>query len=332
MGVINQGAAKRAVEIMEDIYKRYLINNLYPSPYEDNGFINFEQVQSQRYIKKLYETYENVSYRIDELDFSEISKSIESIWKSKMIFTKSEYLKIKKKLDKKVSQIILKSKSMLMGNEFKESYYLKAVNDLGRIEEENIDAFRRLLNANCTLTEEDLIPRIVIDVPMPISYINENLIRELSVKDGRTVLISSHQLQQIQQVCDRVGIYVQGSLIACGTLAELEAQIQKNGTYLLEVDVEPCDDQILGMLAAQQGILKIEKEGRRFMITSKKDIRPQLTQFLGENGYTVMHLHQRGGDLDEIYRRYFEKAGQSDESNKSETNKKHGWKRKSGSN
>ena len=159
-----------------------------------------------------------------------------------------------------------------------------------------------------------------------------NLIRELSVKDGRTVLISSHQLQQIQQVCDRVGIYVQGSLIACGTLAELEAQIQKNGTYLLEADVEPCDDQILGMLSAQQGILKIEKEGRRFMITSKKDIRPQLTKFLGEHDYTVMHLHQRGGDLDEIYRRYFEKAGQNDESNESKTKKKYSWKHKSGSN
>lgn len=156
-----------------------------------------------------------------------------------------------------------------------------------------------------------------------------NIIRDLSVKDGRTVLISSHQLQQIQQVCDRVGIYVEGSLIACGTLAELEAQIQKNGTYLLEVDVEPCDDQILGMLANQDGILEIAKEGRRFMITSKKDIRPQLTKFLGEHDYTVMHLHQRGGDLDEIYRRYFEKAGQSDESNKSETKRKHGWKRKS---
>ena len=156
-----------------------------------------------------------------------------------------------------------------------------------------------------------------------------NIIRDLSVKDGRTVLISSHQLQQIQQVCDRVGIYVEGSLMACGTLAELEAQIQKNGTYLLEVDVEPCDDQILGMLANQDGILGIAKEGRRFMITSKKDIRPQLTKFLGEHDYTVMHLHQRGGDLDEIYRRYFEKAGQSDESNKSETKRKHGWKRKS---
>ena len=123
-----------------------------------------------------------------------------------------------------------------------------------------------------------------------------NIIRDLSVKDGRTVLISSHQLQQIQQVCDRVGIYVEGTLVACGTLAELEAHIQKNGTYLLEVDVEPCDDQILGMLAGQDGILGIAKEGRRFMITSKKDIRPQLTKFLGEHDYTVMHLHQRGGD------------------------------------
>lgn len=159
-----------------------------------------------------------------------------------------------------------------------------------------------------------------------------NMIRELSVKDGRTVLISSHQLQQIQQVCDRVGIFVDGSLIACGTLPELEAKIQKNGTYELEADVEPCDDKILGMLAAQDGVLNIAKDGRRFMITSRQDIRPQLTRFLGENGYTIMHLHQRGGDLDEIYRRYFEKAGQINENNESETKRKHSWKHKKADN
>ena len=38
------------------------------------------------------------------------------------------------------------------------------------IEEANVEAFRRQLNENCTLTEEDMIPKIVIDVPMPISY------------------------------------------------------------------------------------------------------------------------------------------------------------------
>ncbi len=152
------------------------------------------------------------------------------------------------------------------------------------------------------------------------------LIRKLSVEDGRTILISSHQLHQIQQVCDRVGIFVEGRLIACGTLPELEEHIRRDGTYLLELEVQPFDDQILGMLYQQDGVLKIENEGKRFMITSKKDIRSQLTRFLGENNYTVLHLHQRGGDLDEIYRRYFEKAGQSDERNELNSKKKHGRK------
>ena len=68
------------------------------------------------------------------------------------------------------------------------------------------------------------------------------------------LLISSHQLQQIQQVCDRVGIFVEGSLIASGTLKELEEQIRKDGGYLLELEVLPCDDKILGMLYQQPGV------------------------------------------------------------------------------
>ena len=47
------------------------------------------------------------------------------------------------------------------------------------------------------------------------------LIRELSTVDGRTILISSHQLHQIQQICDRVGIFVKGKLMACGPIGEL---------------------------------------------------------------------------------------------------------------
>ncbi len=152
------------------------------------------------------------------------------------------------------------------------------------------------------------------------------LIRELSEEDGRTILISSHQLQQIQQVCDRVGIFVEGSLIACGTLRELEEKIRKDGGYLLELEVQPCDDKILGMLYQQPGAQKITKEGNCFMISSSLDIRSALTRFLGENGYSILHLHQRGGDLDEIYRRYFKKAGQCDERKEFKNKKKHIWK------
>ena len=49
------------------------------------------------------------------------------------------------------------------------------------IEEKNIEKFRRRLNQNCSLTKEDLQPKIVIDVPMPISYITKNLIRQIAL-------------------------------------------------------------------------------------------------------------------------------------------------------
>lgn len=49
------------------------------------------------------------------------------------------------------------------------------------IEEENIEKFRRQLNENCTLTEEDLRPKVVIDVPMPVSYITKELVEQISL-------------------------------------------------------------------------------------------------------------------------------------------------------
>ena len=48
------------------------------------------------------------------------------------------------------------------------------------LKEADIDAFRRKLNEVCTLTEEELRPKVVIDVPMPISYITKRLVNQLS--------------------------------------------------------------------------------------------------------------------------------------------------------
>lgn len=49
------------------------------------------------------------------------------------------------------------------------------------MEERNVELFRRRLNDNCTLTEQELIPKIMIDVPMPISYLSKKLTEQLKV-------------------------------------------------------------------------------------------------------------------------------------------------------
>ena len=49
------------------------------------------------------------------------------------------------------------------------------------MKEKNVELFRRRLNDNCTLTEQDLIPKIMIDVSMPISYLSKKLTEQLKV-------------------------------------------------------------------------------------------------------------------------------------------------------
>ena len=153
------------------------------------------------------------------------------------------------------------------------------------------------------------------------------LIKQLSVEDGRTVLVSSHQLYQIQQICDRVGIFVSGNLIASGKINELGRKIVSEGHYVLEIEVEPCDDRFLGFIGTLDGVKKVSKEGDRFIIESDRDLRKQITEFLGMNHYTLLHLRQKGGDLDEIYRVYFEQA-EKEEANHVKSGKEHGSRKK----
>lgn len=138
------------------------------------------------------------------------------------------------------------------------------------------------------------------------------LIRELAEKDGRTLLLSSHQLYQVQKVCDRMGIFVKGKLVAYGTLEELGEQIDRDGINTLELTVYPENRRFQELLDQMEGILGVEKQNDLYVIRSSYDIRRKLSSTLMENGYTIMHMRMSGSDLDEIYRKYFEKAGESD--------------------
>lgn len=135
------------------------------------------------------------------------------------------------------------------------------------------------------------------------------LISELSHVDGRTILISSHQLYQVQQVCDRVGIFVKGSLIACGPIAELGKAIRTDQNMQLEFAATPNDEKLAGLIKSIDGVDEVERENESFLIHSTRDIRSDLTRTACGGGYDIMHMRQQGGDLDEIYRMYFAKEG-----------------------
>jgi len=136
-----------------------------------------------------------------------------------------------------------------------------------------------------------------------------NLIVELSEKDRRTVLISSHQLYQIQQICDRVGIFVKGKLIACGGIEELSQALQDKKTVSIEFMAKPDDAGLAKLIRTLPDVEEVQKDQGMYIIRAASDVRNALASAAIAKGYALQQIRQYGGDLDEIYRQYFGKEG-----------------------
>lgn len=152
------------------------------------------------------------------------------------------------------------------------------------------------------------------------------LIRRLSTQDQRTILLSSHQLQQVQQICDRVGIFVEGRLIACGPIAQLAQELRGDGGPILEVAATPNEAALKTLLEGLDGLRQLRPMDGGWLVQGEEDLRPVLARLLLERGYDIQRLCQHSDDLDEIYHNYFEKAGASHDL---PTDKKRGllWRR-----
>ena len=90
------------------------------------------------------------------------------------------------------------------------------------------------------------------------------LIRVLAHERGMAILLSSHLLDQVQTICDRVGIFRQGRLIGQGTVADLARRFGFTGDVLrISVDVTGDADRahVESLLAAVDGVAKVEPVG-----------------------------------------------------------------------
>jgi ABC-2 type transport system ATP-binding protein len=135
-----------------------------------------------------------------------------------------------------------------------------------------------------------------------------NLIVRLARQRGKTILISSHLLHQVQEICDRVGIFVGGRLLAMGPVALLGQQVMAGKPLEIELQAEPDTDALLAALEALPGVAAVERRGALIRVGCQTgvDIRRELTSYLAGKGFTLLYLRARGYDLDDIYRQYFQ--------------------------
>jgi ABC-2 type transport system ATP-binding protein len=138
-------------------------------------------------------------------------------------------------------------------------------------------------------------------------------VSDLRRDEGMTVLLSSHLLHQVEQVCDRIGVFVSGRLVGVGTVAELAAELHNGWVFELEVDPGPSTPHLGEAFEAIPGVEEIEVDSRgRFMINASRDVHADLIAAVSSSGSTINHFVRRGADLDAIYHHYF--IGSTDDS------------------
>ena len=150
------------------------------------------------------------------------------------------------------------------------------------------------------------------------------MIASLSKAEGLTVLFSSHNLHQVQQVCDRVGLFVNGKLLAEGDIHSLSQQLFSGSPWVTEVKItsgstETGDDAdkvkdadwLATVLKPVEGIEKITQTNDNYIIECSRDVSAAIARRIIEAGAELDYLNRKEYGLDDIYYRYFEGGKQS---------------------
>jgi len=118
---------------------------------------------------------------------------------------------------------------------------------------------------------------------------------------GRTVLISSHILSEIEQLCTRVGILSKGRLVAEGPLDIVKTKVQPDTTLIVEI--ENLTDAIKDKLASEPYVKKMQVEENKLILSVDRegDYRAQVARIINENSGLVVGMQTKTYSLEEAF-------------------------------
>jgi ABC-2 type transport system ATP-binding protein len=128
------------------------------------------------------------------------------------------------------------------------------------------------------------------------------IIRNLK-KHNVSVLLSSHLLERVQSVCDRVALFSGGDIVLMGTVPELRRQVL-GGEFPVEIEAE--GEGLRDRLAKVPGVRTVEATSpRHFRLLADRDVRPEAVVAVIEAGGRLYQISDLPS-LEMIYTRYFQ--------------------------
>lgn len=123
----------------------------------------------------------------------------------------------------------------------------------------------------------------------------------LSLGKNKTILLSTHLMQEVKAICSRVIIINNGEILADGSTEEISKAQESTITIILELDKIPSPEKINEI----EGVLQYKNLSENKLLiesTADKDIRPLLFSFAVENELTILSLQKKEKNLEEVFR------------------------------
>jgi ABC-2 type transport system ATP-binding protein len=134
------------------------------------------------------------------------------------------------------------------------------------------------------------------------------MIKGLNRDHNLTVMLSSHQLQQVQEICSRVGIIVKGRLIVQGQMDELGRAILKERQWNFLLEVGGGANGLENDLRAINGVDEIERRAHGLFLRCTRDVRQEVVSLVARRNLPLLQLRSEDPTLEEIYLKYFREA------------------------
>ncbi|HVT85483.1 MAG TPA: gliding motility-associated ABC transporter ATP-binding subunit GldA [Chitinophagaceae bacterium] len=152
----------------------------------------------------------------------------------------------------------------------------------------------------------------VLVLDEPTSGLDPNQIieiREVIRQQGKnkTVLFSSHILQEVEAICDRVIIINKGKLVADDTLSNLQSS-NKNKHSIVVQFKEPVSKIILEKIHSYEGIEELTATHFRITTSDPESVRKQILEIALQNNLNIVSLQSENQSLEEIFRTLTQQA------------------------
>lgn len=134
-----------------------------------------------------------------------------------------------------------------------------------------------------------LDPNQIVDIRSVISEIGKQ----------KTIMLSTHIMQEVEAICDRVMIIKRGKLVTDSPISEISKG--EEGRYTVELEL---DEIILDThLQAIDGVLKVTKKSKnKWELIAERDVRKDLFNLAITEGRAILTLHQKDRSLEQVFR------------------------------